>query len=166
MRRAPFLAVQRALQQSSELSRMPSFVKVWWSFLWKCATRWSHAAYLVSALLLFEAALCALIIARKPYTKIDWDAYVTRSIILHGRFILGSGIVVYHPEGYINSPPCLFPVCLSPLWDHALSSQLSAPTKGSAGEVLTCPKLRRPSTRISNSCLARVMLCSIQPVWR
>ena len=37
---------------------------------------WKHAWWLAVPTLLGEALLCALIIRRVPYTKIDWDAYM------------------------------------------------------------------------------------------
>ena len=43
-------------------------------FAVRCLTRWSHALYIIVPLLIAEAALCAIIITRKQYTKIDWDA--------------------------------------------------------------------------------------------
>eukprot|EP00966_Prymnesium_polylepis_P258669 5974515-Prymnesium_polylepis.1 len=37
---------------------------------------WNYAWWLIAPVLLGETLLCALIIWRVPYTKIDWDAYM------------------------------------------------------------------------------------------
>ena len=39
-------------------------------------SQWENAWVLGGILLLFESVLCALIIWKRPYTKIDWDAYM------------------------------------------------------------------------------------------
>eukprot|EP00937_MAST-01D_sp_MAST-1D-sp2_P000831 g831.t1 len=45
-------------------------------FVTRCLCEWRSLPWLVVPLLVGEVLLCALIILRVPYTKIDWDAYM------------------------------------------------------------------------------------------
>eukprot|EP00947_MAST-08B_sp_MAST-8B-sp1_P002245 g2245.t1 len=47
------------------------------TFVTNLLTSWKHAWLLMGGLLAMECVLCGLIITRKAYTKIDWDAYMS-----------------------------------------------------------------------------------------
>ena len=46
------------------------------AFVRWCLCDWDALPWLAAPLLLGEALLCAFIVVRVPYTKIDWDAYM------------------------------------------------------------------------------------------
>ena len=51
-------------------------------------SRWENAWALGGLLLFFESLLCALIIIKRPYTKIDWDAYMQVQVNAHNQMLM------------------------------------------------------------------------------
>ena len=51
-------------------------------------SRWENAWVLGGLLLLFETLLCAIIILKRPYTKIDWDAYMQVQVNAHNQMLM------------------------------------------------------------------------------